>query len=117
MVEVGGLESHLLAPPYVAGLITVLAQNACGGGGYSRFAFIKRNEGNECGGSRRALLGAAGSHRVHEREAQQADGDSGAKAKIDERSPEEIRRTVLQDVLVLQDKISEVEIELLETSQ
>ena len=32
-------------------------------------------------------------------------------------APEEIRRKVLQDVLVLEDKISVVKIELLETSE
>ena len=45
-MAVGQLESYLVAPSDVAGIITVLAETACDGGGYRRFVFIKRRESN-----------------------------------------------------------------------
>ena len=55
---------------------------------------------------------SSGSHRVHEREAEQAVGGSGAEAKVDERSP---GGNSEEHPLVLEDKTWDVEIELLET--
>ena len=46
LVEVEQLETEVLDPFEVAGTITVLAKNACDGGGYRSFVFIKRKEGN-----------------------------------------------------------------------
>ena len=40
------MESYLLAPSDVAGVVTVFEKNACDGGGYRRFASIKRREGS-----------------------------------------------------------------------
>ena len=45
-MEVGKLESYLVAPSDVVGIITVMAETACDGGGYRRFLLIKRWEGN-----------------------------------------------------------------------
>ena len=45
-VEVEELEAYLIDPTDVAGIITVLAKNACDGGGNRRFVFIKRKEGH-----------------------------------------------------------------------
>ena len=81
---VGELESYFLAPSDVAGTITVLAKNACDGDGYRRVSSYLE-ERRQCGGSRRAVCGfaresgkrpqgAAGSHRVHEREAEERGG-------------------------------------------
>ena len=60
----------------------------------------------------------AGSHRVHEREATQAVPDHGAQTEVDEWGPrKKFGRESFQDVMVLEDKISEVENELYEASE
>ena len=46
LVAVGKLESYLVAPSDVVGIITVMAETACDGGGYRRFLFINSWEGN-----------------------------------------------------------------------
>ena len=44
--EVEELETCLLGPTDVAGIIAVLAKNACDGSGYRRFVFIKKSQGH-----------------------------------------------------------------------
>ena len=54
------------------------------------------------------LQRAAASHRVHEREAEQAFGDNGAKEKLLNGASDEMQRKFLKNVLVLEEKNSEV---------
>ena len=127
MVVVGELESYLLTPSDVAGIITVLAENACDGGGYRKFVFIKRSEGIVVAvAGRYAALQEnqeSNNRELHEAIAHMKTKQSRLLATVEQKqhlmsgAPEEIRRKVIQNVLVLDDKISEVEIELLETSE
>ena len=61
--------------------------------------------------SGRKIQSVAGSDRVHEREAEQAFGDHGAQATSDE-----IQRKFFEEVLVLEEMITEVENELYEAN-
>ena len=46
LVEGDELETTLLAPSDVAGIVTALAKNVCDGGADRRFVFIKKGDGN-----------------------------------------------------------------------
>ena len=122
--EVGELEPYLLAPSDVAGIITVLA---CDGGGYMRFVFTRRSEGNVVAVAGR-YAAMQENHESGNRELQEAIEFMNAKqsrllATIERKrklmigATKEIRRKVRQDVLVLEGKITEVEIELLQASE
>ena len=52
LVEVEELETYLLGPSDVAGVVTGLAKKACDGGGNWRFVLIKRKEGKLVAGAR-----------------------------------------------------------------
>ena len=74
MVVIGEMDSNLLAPSDGAGISSVLAKNACDGGGSRRFEFIQEREGS--------VVAVAGRYA-----AEQA-GDNRAKAEVDEWSSE-----------------------------
>ena len=91
---------------------------------------VRQNKEGKLGGRRKAvcdserkagnsLQGAPRAHRVHEREAEQAVGNHGAKAKKKKMSGalEDVREKLLQEVLVLEDRISVEELELFEISE
>ena len=46
MAEVEALQTYLLGPSQVAGIIAVLAKNLCDRGGCRRFVNFKKSEGN-----------------------------------------------------------------------
>ena len=111
----------------VPGVITVLAKNACDGGGYRRLVFIKRREGSAVAvaGQSAALQENQERDRQELREAIEFMSATQSrqvatverKQKLRSGAPEEIPRKVLQDVLVKEDRISAVETELLETGE
>ena len=126
MVEVEELESHLLAPSDMAGIITVLAKNACDGGGYRRFVFIKRREGSAV-----AVAGRHAPQENQERDHKELQKNiefrnvkhnrllatMKRKRKLMNEASDEIQEKLLQNIMVLEDKISEVENELSEASE
>ena len=121
-VKVGELETHLLGPTDVVGFITVLAKNACDGGGYRELVFFKKSEGNPVAAAGRYAALQENQESDH-RELKEAIELMNEKQnrllatmerqeKLMSGYQEEIQRKVLQDVLVLKDKIFEVDNEL-----
>ena len=68
--------------------ILSFAENVCDEGGRQKFAVLGKKRGVEVADRGRFFEalheGVAGSHRIHEREAEGALGDHGAQAKMDE---------------------------------
>ena len=85
------LEHFLLSPEDDAISIPSFAENDCVEGGRKKFAVLEPKRGTKVSQTGRFFealhedQGVAANHRVHEREAEQAFGDNGAKAKIDQR--------------------------------
>ena len=126
-MECEELETTLLAPSDVAGIITALAKNVCDGGADRRFVFIKKGDGNEVAASWRNVALQENQERDYT-EVQEAIEYMNAKqsrllAAMERKqtlrsgASDEILRKVLQDVLVLDGKISEVEEKLLDASE
>ena len=120
------LVEYLLAPSDVAGIITALAKNVCDGGADRRFAFIKKGDDNVVAAAGRNVALQENQERDFT-EVQEAIEYMNAKQsmllaamerkqKLRSGASDEILRKVLQDVLVLDGKISEVEEKLLDAS-
>ena len=121
------LEATLLAPSDVAGIVTALAKNVCDGGADRRFVFIKKGDGNVVAAAGRNVALQENQERDYT-EVQEAIENMNAKqsrllAAMERKqtlrsgASDEILRKVLQDVLVLDGKISEVEEKLLDASE
>ena len=91
LVEAEKLATCLLGPTDVAGIVTVLEQNACDGGGHRRFVLIPKSECNAvpqgcmqlCQETRTETRGNCRKpSSAWTREAEQDVGDNGAKAQL-----------------------------------